>query len=136
MLSELAVSGAMVVATAVMHAFGLSGLGRLADWLLARHPKGPPRVRLILLVVLGLFALHGLEIWLYAGAYWALDAVAGMRDGIYVSTLAYSTIGYPERLIAPEWHLVAAIEGINGILLLGWTTAFFVTAMERTKGRR
>ena len=31
----------------------------------------------------------------------------------------------------PEWRLVAAIEGVNGIILLGWSTAFFVTGMRR-----
>src|SRR5262245_6814513 len=119
-----------------MHAGGLALVGRLVERLLASQGKGPPRIRLILLVVLGLFVLHGLEIWAYAGAYVALDAVADMRTGIYISTLAYATLGFTEEMVASHWRLVPAIEGINGILLLGWTTAFFVTTMERAQKRR
>jgi len=33
--------------------------------------------------------------------------------------------------IARTWQLVAAIEGINGIILLGWSTAFFVSIGNR-----
>jgi hypothetical protein len=136
LLSELLVSSALVVATVAMHALGLGLVRRLADGLLAGRTKGLPRIRLILLVVLGLFVLHGLEVWLYGGVYVLLSAVESLRDGVYVSTLAYATLGYSEAAVAERWHLVAAIEGINGILLLGWTTAFFVTTMERVDKRR
>lgn len=34
----------------------------------------------------------------------------------------------------PEaWRLLVAIEGITGILLLGWTTAFFVSLVVRVR---
>ena len=49
-----------------------------------------------------------------------------LRTSVYFSTITYSTLGYTDAAIRPEWQLVAAIEGINGVLLLGWSTAFFV----------
>ena len=44
---------------------------------------------------------------------------------------SYSSIGYGDTSIDPEWKLLGAIEGINGAILLGWTVAFFVTVMGR-----
>ena len=35
--------------------------------------------------------------------------------------------------MAPGWRLVSAIEGINGIILIGWSTAFFVTLIARMR---
>jgi hypothetical protein len=38
--------------------------------------------------------------------------------------------------MAQGWRLVSAIEGMNGVLLLGWSTAFFVTVVARLGGGR
>jgi hypothetical protein len=35
--------------------------------------------------------------------------------------------------MAEQWRLVSAIEGINGIIFIGWSTAFFVTLMGRLR---
>ena len=35
-------------------------------------------------------------------------------------------VGYSDAAMAEQWRLVSAIEGINGIILIGWSTAFFV----------
>ena len=35
--------------------------------------------------------------------------------------------------MAEEWRLVSAIEGIIGIILIGWSTAFFVTLIARMR---
>ena len=86
-----------------------------------------------LLTILGLFALHGAEIWLYAFLYLALGAIDGLRDAIYFSTITYGAIGYSDAVMAERWRLVSAIEGINGIILLGWSTAFFITVVARLR---
>ncbi len=141
MLIELVVAALMVLVTVVIHGLGLFGLARVLR--LERqeeaHRHIPPlswrSAWMMLASVLGLFLLHGFEIWLYAGLYQLLGAVPDLRTAVYFSTITYSTIGYSDAAILPDWQLVAAIEGINGILLLGWTTAFFVRAMS-ILGRR
>jgi len=82
-------------------------------------------------LVLGLFALHGIEIWIYALFYLGIGAIGNLETAVYFSTISYAGIGYDDRYIAPAWRLVAGIEGINGLLLLGWSTAFFVTMVAR-----
>ena len=89
----------------------------------------------VLTLVLGLFVLHGIEIWLYALLYLAGGALGALEHAVYFSTITYATIGYDDQGLAATWRLVAAIEGINGVILLGWSTAFFVTVVGRL-GRR
>lgn len=82
-------------------------------------------------LVLGLFVLHGVEIWFYAFFYLLVGAIGDLETAVYFSTISYAGIGYDDRYILASWRLIAAIEGINGLLLLGWSTAFFVTMVAR-----
>jgi len=135
---ELPVATAMVLTTVVIHSLGLLLLGRGLE---AMTRKGDARLRMTPLswegwlvtvgLVLGLFMLHGLEIWLYAVLYVHLDAVPDIREAIYFSTSSYGTIGYGDEAIDAQWKLLGAIEGINGSILLGWSVAFFVNVMAR-----
>ena len=68
--------------------------------------------------------------WLYAFLYEGLGEVADLETAVYFSTISYAGIGFDDRYIMPEWRLVAAIEGINGLLLLGWGR-LFVTIVAR-----
>ena len=42
-----------------------------------------------------------------------------------------STLGSPDQLLPQQWRLLGAIEGLIGFLMLGWSTAFFVTDMNQ-----
>lgn len=55
----------------------------------------------------------------------------GLRNAVYFSTITYGAIGYDDVAMAEPWRLVSAIEGINGIVLIGWSTAFFVRLVGR-----
>lgn len=137
MIAELSIATLMVLLTVVIHGAGLFGLSR-ALRLEAReeaaahlHPMSPRGMAITLALVLGLIALHGVEIWTYALLYLTLDAVHALREAVYFSTITYATIGYSDNAIAPGWKLIAAIEGVNGVILLGWSTAFFVRVVAR-----
>lgn len=139
MIGELAVSTVMVCLTVAIHAAGLFMLGRLlrleereeaAEHV---HPMSPRGVAATLTAIMGIFVLHGVEIWLYAFLYQGLGAVGTLRDAVYFSTITYGAIGYSDAAMLERWRLVSAIEGINGIILIGWSTAFFVTLIARMR---
>ncbi|WP_310495928.1 ion channel [Sandarakinorhabdus sp.] len=137
MLTELFTATAMVLLTVFIHAVGLVLLGRLTRYeareeqKLNIKPLSMAGVSLTVAVVLGLFVLHAAEIWLYAALYLELGAIDTLRHAVYFSTQTYAAIGFGDELLDPGWQLLAAIEGINGVILLGWSTAFFVTGMRR-----
>ena len=141
MLAELALSTIMVTLTVLMHAAGLYALSRLLRLETREetdehiHAMSRRGLTATLAVILGLFALHGIEIWSYALLYLAIGSVEGLREAVYFSTITYGAIGYSDAAMAERWRLVSAIEGINGIILIGWSTAFFVTLIARMRRR-
>lgn len=137
MVTQLAVATFMVIVTMMVHLIGVTTLARLLRYdptAEEHHQHFTPNVAmLVLAIVLALVALHGIEIWLYAGLYLYLGAVADLETAVYFSTMTYAAIGFGDSEMARQWRLVSAIEGVNGVLLLGWSTAFFVSVVARLR---
>lgn len=137
MLIELSFFTVLVLLTVIFHGVGLSLLSHFLnlETRKQRHKHPDPLsmrgIAFTLVIVLGLFIIHGIEIWFYGFAYLLLDAIPDLRTAIYFSSITYAIIGYDHAAIADEWALIAAIEGINGILLLGWSTGFFMTVVTK-----
>lgn len=137
MIGNLALAAFMVSLTVIVHFAGLLVL----MWLLrARghrfraHESAIGQGAAIVFVVLGLVAIHTVEIWLYAAVYFVLGALPEFEAALYFSTTSFTTIGYGDVVLEKKWRLLSAIEGANGLLLFGWSTAFLfsVTARMRT----
>ena len=141
MIWQLAIATAMVLATVSIHGGGLLLLTRLLrieqreEREESFSPVSARGIAFTFALVLGLFAIHGVEIWLYAALYLFMDALPDLLTAVYFSTITYGTIGYDDEGLTRSWQLIAAIEGINGVLLMGWSTAFFVGLIARM-GRR
>ena len=137
MIGNLVLAAFMVGLTVVVHFAGLL----LLMWLLrARghrfraHESAIGQGAAIVFVVLGLVGIHTVEIWLYALLYFFQGALPDFESALYFSTTSFTTIGYGDVVLDRQWRLVSAIEGANGLLLFGWSTAFLfsVTARMRT----
>ncbi|MDF0487549.1 potassium channel family protein [Sphingomonas sp. H39-1-10] len=133
LVCQLLVATAMVLSMLILH---LGGLALLIS-VLAHRARVPAErhwrveVAVIVAAAIGLFVLHGIEIWAYALLYDGTGAVPDFETALYFSTATYTTIGYGDVLLARPWRLIGAIEGANGIILLGWSTAFFVAMVRR-----
>jgi hypothetical protein len=88
---------------------------------------------LIVLTVFGLFGLHTIEIWLYAALYSGLGEFKNFESALYFSTTTFVTIGFGDVVLSPRWRLISAIEGANGLILIGWSTAFLITVTTRLR---
>jgi hypothetical protein len=87
---------------------------------------------MVLLVVNALFVLHLLEVLAYALLYLAGGAIPTFRDAFQFSAGNYATLG-SDVSVPRDWRLVAAMEGANGVILLGFSTAFFVSVVARIR---
>ncbi|MGZ8370162.1 MAG: ion channel [Caulobacteraceae bacterium] len=136
LLLQLAVATGMVAMTVLIHLGGLAGLLALMRMhtrrFLTRRELFNQAV-MLLGAAFGLFALHTVEIWAYAVLYARLRALDSFEAALYFSTTTYTTIGYGDVVLAPQWRVLGAIEGANGIILLGWSTAFFVSVVARMR---
>lgn len=153
MTSQLALSAVMVVVAVVIHGAGLFSLGNMLTREREVEVEGGENTTerrytfegykplswrgglVVVGVVLAIFALHFAEIWAFAFLYSAIDAVPDLDTAIYFSSIAYATLGFTDNYIDPSWRMIAASEGIIGVLLLGWSTAFFVRVLSQLEGR-
>ncbi len=133
-LRELLVVVAMAAATIGVHVTGLFGLTRLVA-LHLKHLRSPwltlDRLLVPLGIASGLFLLHFGEVVLYAGLYDRAEATHDLENALYLSAGAYSTAGWADVKVPTGWRLVAAFESLNGMLLLGWSTAYLFQTLQR-----
>jgi Ion channel len=88
---------------------------------------------LMLAVALGIFFLHAIEIWLYALAYVTVGAFKDFPTALYYSATAFSTLGLGDVVLGPEWRLFGAVEGVTGLILIGWSSAFLLSVTSRLR---
>ena len=123
---QLLIATVMVTATVVIHLVGLDLLQATLRWHLYRFTRWVELDSKIVPVgiVLGIFAVHGVEIWLYALAYWGAGVLPQLEQALYFSISAYSSLGETGTLLPETWRIVGALEAVNGMLMIGWSTAF------------
>src|SRR6185436_17528716 len=76
--------------------------------------------------------VHLAEIAAWAFFYAWQRAMPDLASALYFSAVTYTTTGYGDLVLAREWRLVGAIEALTGILMCGWSTAFFVAVVSRS----
>jgi hypothetical protein len=133
MLLQLTLASFMVLATVLIHLVGLAILLRV---LKIHNRLLGSRVlpfTLLLTATLGLFAIHTVEIWLYAALYLGLGAAPAFEDALYFSTVTYASIGYGDVLLEKAWRILGATEGSTGVIMLGWSTAFLVSLLAQLR---
>ena len=81
--------------------------------------------------MLGIFVVMSVEVWLWAICHYMLGVVDDFETALYFSTVTFSTVGFGDITPRHEWRIFGALEGINGFLLIGWSTAYLVAAGVR-----
>ena len=127
---NLAIASLMVGLTVCVHLAGLTSLIALMRRTAPRlkvHDSVMGQALLILGVVFGIFAVHSVEIWMYALLYELLGSFRTFEEALYFSTVAFTTVGFGDLVLPEKWRLVSVLEAVNGMLLIGWSTAFLVS---------
>ena len=131
MFVNLALGSLMISLTVVIHTLGLIGVTNAMNRVTSYFRRSGHRRRRILAmntVVLGVFAVLSTEIWFWALCYHLIGFTGSFADSLYFATITFSTVGYGDIVPPENWRMLAALEGINGFLLIGWSTAYLVTA--------
>jgi hypothetical protein len=75
--------------------------------------------------------LHAIEATIWAGAYQLLGALPDSKSAMLYSLEAMTSYGHVDLHLAPHWQLMGALEALNGMILLGLTTAFLYGTIQR-----
>ena len=138
MIPAVVASIILVPVTILIH---YEALRLIADWLLPRPGRFGLRWRMMV-VVLACFAAHTVEVWFYALGYYVFDnllglgSFAGLKDGtfadyVYFSGVTYTSLGFGDISPLGGPRLIAGVEGLNGLLLIGWSASFTYLVMEQ-----
>lgn len=130
LIINLALGTVMISLTVVIHTFGLIAVTHAMSWVTDRIRLHGHRSRMLAMntVVIGVFVVLTAEVWLWAAAYNLIGVVDSFETALYFSTITFSTVGYGDVVPHPEWRMMAALEGVNGFLLIGWSTAYLIAA--------
>ena len=134
MLQNLLTGSALVALSVLIHTAGLILIGTATPLFARRlglHNHNIGRTLVMTATVLGILGVLTVEVWSWALAYYWFRITASFANALYLSTAMFSTIGYGLINFDPHWRLLTALEGINGFLLIGWSTAFLVRASTR-----
>jgi hypothetical protein len=126
----------LIAVTTVLHYEVLRGL---SAWLprlpLPNHPK-------LLVVVFAAMVAHGLEIavygvWIFAVVQFATgSALAGpagfsLANCLYFSAETFTSLGFGDLTPVGPVRLLAGVEALNGLTLIGWSASYIFLSMER-----
>lgn len=133
MLLVIIVATALLLVTIVIHGGAVLLLYRVGLQPLsnATGMSALQRLNWSYFFVIGFVVAHLIEIMIWAFAYWLTGELKDIEEATYFSAITFATIGYGDVTLSGKWRLASAMEGVNGILLFGWTTAFLfkVSAM-------
>jgi hypothetical protein len=134
LLKPLAVGAIPVVCTIFTHAFAV-----MATLGFIRREKRLGRegvsfwndFLMVMLTMTFTLAAHLLEI-----AWWAILFIwcgefQAFGAAYYHSAVNYTTLGYGDLLMTPAWRLLGPLEGANGMLMFGVSTAMIFAVMQR-----
>jgi len=89
------------------------------------------RGALLLGLFLAVILLHLAQIGLWAVAFWEARQLPDFETALYFSLASYTTIGFGDVVLGPGWRVLAGLEGLTGLVLVGWSTAFTFAVVSR-----
>lgn len=129
----------LIVLTIAIHTTGVVlmafGLERKTRVRLENFNLNPLRAIPIVIGSIGMVAvvlaiLHGVEGVLWASAYRWLGAFDSFTDASIYSLGTMTTLDIPGIALPPRYRMVSVLEGVNGVLLFGISTAFIFAVMQ------
>jgi carbon starvation protein CstA len=134
MVNQILAGGATSLVNFVIHALLM---GVLVKVMLGRSEHGsvaPTALRYTVIIVTTGSVLcvgHFAEVLLWAYTYAAVGAAPPGTDLVYFAFGNYTTLGYGDVLPVDQWRLLAPMTALNGIMLIGWSTALIFAILRR-----
>jgi hypothetical protein len=131
MLAQLPVALILMALCVAIHGAGVSWAMQRLGRLRGEALRFSRSTRLFVFVSAWIVLLHLAEISLWAAFYAWRHAMPDLASALYFSAVTYTTTGYGDLVLVQGWRLLGAVEALTGILMCGWSTAFFFAIVNR-----
>lgn len=107
-------------------------LARANPWFL-REPHRPKMM--LALVAAGVWSmwLVTVGVWIWAIAFRLMGLFPTMEQAMYFALVSFTTLGYGDVLLPPEWQLLGGMAAANGFLNFGLLIAILVEALRHVR---
>ncbi len=133
--SSWAWSVPLIVVTVVIHVIGLGFFNLKLTQILstARQHRYFMYAFALGIGISALWAtfLHAFEAAIWAATYRLLGAAPDNETAMLYSLSAITTYGHQPLYLTDHWRLMGALEALNGIILIGLTTALLYGTIQR-----
>ena len=125
-----------VAITVVIQGYGTTYLSkRIVDKLynLPYDKFNKDTARILIITSLFLLLLNCSQAILWALMYLYVPNMTefeSLEQAIYFSFVTFTTLGYGDLTIQTNFRILSGIEAINGMLLIGWSTALMYATMQ------
>jgi uncharacterized membrane protein len=118
---EIAMGVAALIASLMIHGAGMFWIQRRNLHYTRLPPLHLQRELKFSVLILLMLVTHIIEILLWSGALTVSGAVATFRESYYYVAVTYTTLGYGEGTLTPQWRILAPMIAMSGLFAFGWT---------------
>ena len=135
MFDQIIVGGGASLVNLIIHAILMGAIVGTVRRLADTDSSFPGFAQYTLLIVATgtlLVIGHFFEVVVWAYTYKWVGATPPNTDLVYFAFGNYTTLGYGDVLPVPQWHLLGPMTALNGVLLIGWSTALIFEIVRRS----
>lgn len=135
MIAHLALGSLLIVINVAIQAEMFGAFNKRLEqitMLLRRRFRRFANTATLIVGVLFVLMVITVQIWIWAIAFMLTGAVAGLEPALYFTTVSFTTLGFGDITLDPDWRLLSGITAANGFLSFGWSTAYMVELVRRT----
>lgn len=134
LLAKLCIGAIMIAVTAVIHAV-------MCDFVfvfIEKHARGFAtffkkfwKIWALIVSICMIGAAIMMDIWLWTMLFFFLEpeVLGDIETALYFTTITFTTVGFGDIVLPPEWRLLSSSTAINGMIIFGWSTAFIFEIM-------
>ena len=86
----------------------------------------------IIAAVLFVLLVHTINVWIWAVVFILVGAFTALEPALYFSLIAFTTVGFGDIVLDPQWRLLSGLTAASGFLSFGWSTAYMVELVRKT----
>ena len=91
-------------------------------------------LKVLLFSILFFTIIHVVHSLVWAFSYYLIPQTAtqfsDFSEAVYFSMVTFTTLGYGDISLSSDWRLLSGLEAINGIMLIGWSTAIMFSLIQ------
>lgn len=137
MIVKIVLIGTIIIAINLV----IQGLGnilwlrKIASTIKNENDISNSKILKVLLYSILLFtAIHAIHSLIWAFCYYMIPQTAiqftSFSESVYFSMVTFTTLGYGDISLSSNWRLLSGLEAINGIMLIGWSTAMMFSLIQ------